>query len=232
MTADELHAGDDRIAVPIRATGYFRIHVPEDLPDEPVPLLLATHGYRQPPRRMLAYAESVAPENAIVVAPEGPSAFYGPRVRERALGRRIDYGWLADPRRPDSEARNRDLIGQALDFVTERHAVDPARTFLMGFSQGVGVAVDYFVHNPERIAGLVGLAGGVPQHGRERLGALAGRPVFWVTALQDADYTVAYERKLVGQMHEAGIALDTLELDEGHDLLEPAAGAVRTWLAR
>ncbi len=232
MTGDALPAGDDRIAVPIRATGYFRLHVPERLPDGPVPLLVAVHGYRQPPQRMLDYAVSVAPKDAIVVAPEGPSAFYGPRVRERAIGRRIDYGWIADPRRPDSEKRNRDLLAQAFAYVEGRHAIDPARTWLMGFSQGVGVATDFFVHHPERVAGLVGLAGGVPQHGRPGLDALRDRPVFWVTGSRDRDYTPEYEQVLMARFREAGVALEALEVDEPHDLLDPVKPAVSAWFAR
>jgi predicted esterase len=230
--SDDLLPGDERIAVPIRATGYFRMHVPDTLPAGPAALLVATHGYRQPPQGMLEYAVRVAPDDAIVVAPEGPSAFYGPRVRERAIGRRIDYGWIADPRRPDSEERNRDLIGQAFAHVEERHAIDPVRTWLLGFSQGVGVAMDFFVHNPERAAGLVGLAGGVPQHGRPALAALAGKPVLWITGARDADYTRAYEAELIDQMHAAGIALEALEFDAPHNLLEPVADAVAAWLAR
>lgn len=230
--SDDLVPGDERIAVPIRATGYFRMHVPDTLPDRPAALLVATHGYRQPPQRMLEYAISVAPEDAIVIAPEGPSAFYGPRVRERAIGRRIDYGWIADPRRPDSEKRNRDLIGQAFDYVEERHAIDPQRTWLMGFSQGVGVAVDFFVHNPDRAAGIVGLAGGVPQHGRKALRALRDRRVFWLTGARDNDYTPEYEQTLLGCFDEAGVDVEALQFDVGHDLLDEAQDAVHAWLHR
>ena len=195
--------GDERIAIPIQATGYVRLHVPDALPQGPAPLLVAVHGYRQPPQAMLDYAISVAPHDAIVLAPEGPSAFYGPRVRERAIGRRVDYGWIADPRRPDSEARNRSLLVGALAHACTRHRVDPARTWLLGFSQGVGVAVDFALHERERIAGVVGLAGGVPPPGRAALDRLTA----------------------------AGAALETLELDAGHDLLAPAREAVRAWLA-
>jgi len=229
--ADAVPEGDERIAVPIRATGYFRLHMPSALAPGPAPLLLAIHGYRQPPQSMLDYAVSVAPEGAIVLAPEGPSAFYGPRVRERAIGRRVDYGWIADPRRPDSEARNRSLITGAIEHAAGRHALDRERAWLLGFSQGVGVAMDFAVHHRERVAGVVGLAGGVPPHGRPALDRLAGLPLLWVTASKDPDYPPDYEAELLSRLREAGAAVEALELDAGHDVLEPARAAVRSWLA-
>lgn len=223
--------GDERIAVPIQATGYLRLHMPAEPRQGPAPLLIAVHGYRQPPQRMLDYAVSVAPPGSVVVAPEGPSAFYGPRRVQGRPGRRIDYGWIADPRRPDAEARNRDLIGRAIEQAGLRTEIDPARTWLLGFSQGVGVSVDYFVHHPETIAGLVGLAGGVPSHGRKHLDALADRPVLWVTGSEDTAYTPSYEAAMIEDLREARVALDTVDLDATHDLLDPAAEAVRAWLA-
>lgn len=222
--------GDERIAVPIQATGYLRLHMPAEPREGPAPLLVAVHGYRQPPQRMLDYAVSIAPAGTVVVAPEGPSAFYGPRRIKDRPGRRIDYGWIADPRRPDAEARNRDLIGRALEQAALRHEIDPARTWLLGFSQGVGVAMDFWVHRPSAVAGLVGLAGGVPSHGRKDLEVLADRPVLWVTGTRDAAYPPAYEGALIDDLRSANVALETLELDEAHDLLDPASDAVRAWL--
>jgi len=229
---------DERLAVPIRATGYLRLHVPASPPPSsgppsarPAPLLIAIHGYRQPPAAMLAYAVSVAPPGALVVAPEGPSAFYGPRRPRDGTPRRIDYGWIADPRRPDAEARNRDLIARALDIAAARHEIDPRRTWLLGYSQGVGVAVDYFAHHPEHIAGLIALAGGVPPHGRERLTALRGRPLLWITGTRDAAYPPAYEDVLLATLRGADLRLDETVLDETHDLLEPARERVRAWLS-
>ncbi len=62
---------DERLAVPIQATGYLRLHEPARGAEDPdaAPLVMAIHGYRQPPAAMLAYAVSVAPAGSRVVAP-------------------------------------------------------------------------------------------------------------------------------------------------------------------
>ncbi len=108
--------------------------------------------------------------------------------------------------------------------------MDPQRTWLLGYSQGVGVAVDFYVHHPERIAGLIGLAGGVPAHGRPRLTALRDRPMLWITGTRDAAYPTAYEEVLVAALRSAGLHLETHTLDATHDLLEAAAVPARAWL--
>jgi len=224
---------DERIPVSIRATGYLRLHVPDDLPSGPAPCVMALHGYGQEPEAMFAYARAVAPDGAVVVAPEGPQAFYAERWRDDNVGkRRIGHGWIADRgRRPDAEARNRDLLTQALDLAAEQHTIDPARTFLLGYSQGVGVCADFAVHARERVAGLVGLAGGVPSVNRPSLTTLAGLPMLWVTGSRDRFYTEAYSDEMMSALRAAGIDLASAVYEVGHGVLEPAQEAVAAWLS-
>ena len=155
-------------------------------------------GYGQPPRRMLAYARDVAPDNSVLICPEGPSAFYRrPHSDEGASKHGIGYGWIADARRADAELRNTSLLARARAMAEERTSLAEGRFAIMGFSQGVGVAPRYAIEHPSHIGAIVGLAGGVPSAWRDRLSALAAIPVLWVTGAQDASYPPAYEDKLV-----------------------------------
>jgi predicted esterase len=223
---------DERHPIEIRTTGYVRLYVPADLPPGPAPLLMATHGYAQIPEEMFAYARAVAPPHCIVVAPEGPSTFYArQRLPDGTRKRRIAHGWIADEPRQPSERRNRDLLGGALELAAERHPIDPSRTFLVGFSQGVGVATDFFVHEPERVHGMVGLAGGVPAHGRKPLSKLAGRPLLWVCGKEDDSYPPLYMDALMEDFERGGVNVERLVLPVGHYVLEPVQEALSAWLA-
>ena len=222
---------DDRIPLRIEATAYVRVHVPDGLAAGPAPALMALHGYAQDGEAMFAYARSVAPPGAIVIAPEGPQAFYAERWRKDVGARRIGYGWIADPDRAAAEARNRAFLGKALDHAAGLHALDPARTIVLGYSQGVGVAADFAVHARERIGGLVGLAGGVPTANRPALGALEGLPVLWLTGTEDRYYAADYNAKVVERLAASGTDLDAAALELGHDLLEPVRTRVADWLA-
>lgn len=222
---------DHRIPLRIEATAYVRMHLPEDLPDGPAPALIALHGYAQDTEAMFAYARSLAPQGAIIIAPEGPQAFYAERWREDVGARRIGYGWIADPNRAEAEARNRGLITKALDLADSQHTLDPERTMILGYSQGVGVAADFAVHERERVGGLVGLAGGVPTANRGALDALAGLPVLWLTGRKDRFYTADYSARVVERLAAASVALDAEALDIGHDLLAAVQPRVAAWLS-
>jgi phospholipase/carboxylesterase len=213
-------------------TGYVRMHVPEDLGEEPAPALVAIHGYGQPPAEMLAYAIDVAPPGTIVVAPEGPQAFYRrPRTPGGAAKGGVAYGWIADPRRDAAERRNDRLIAAAIDTARERHALDAERLLLVGYSQGAGVATHFAVEMPELVAGVVGLAGGVPMAWRTRLRALANTPVLWVSGTRDESYPPDYVGPLRTAFTDAGVPLEAVDLDEPHALLDAARARVRSWLS-
>ena len=219
---------DERRPVPIRATGYVRLHIPATAPS-PAPVLLALHGYGQPPAALFGYAREVAPADAVVVAPEGPQPFYAERWRADVGHRRVGYGWIADRPRDDAEARNRDLLERALELAAAEHPIDPARTWLLGYSQGVGVAADFAVHAPERIAGFVGLAGGVPAASRAALAALRGRPVLWITGTRDRFYPADYNAGVLEALEAAGTDLTSVVLESGHDILDAAREHLHAW---
>ena len=222
---------DDRIPLRIEATAYVRVHIPDDVAEGPAPALMALHGYAQDGEAMFAYAKSVAPAGTIVIAPEGPQAFYAERWRKDVGARRIGYGWIADPDRAAAEARNRDFLGKALDHAAEAHAIDPARTVVLGYSQGVGVAADFAVHARERVGGLIGLAGGVPTANRPALGALEGLPVLWLTGTRDRYYAADYNAKVVERLAASGTDLEAEALDLEHALLDDVAPRVTAWLS-
>lgn len=216
----------ERIQVSFPASATVEVQPPDDGGAGPHPLLLAVHGYGQPPEEMLRYAASVAP-GAVVAAPHGPSAF----ARRGPGHRRPAFGWIAaDPRDPE-DARNTAYLAAALDALTARPDVDGARVGLLAFSQGVGVVTHFLATHPGRARCLVGLAGGFAAAYRERLlPALAGVPVLWITGRQDAAYPPAYTDALVEAARAAGVAIEDQALDAGHDLLESARTLVAPWL--
>ena len=203
---------------------------PPENPARPAPAVLAVHGYGQPPDALWAYAAPLVPSGAWLVVPEGPSTFYR-RARPQGSSKSgIGYGWVADPARELTDARNDALLLSALEHAHELAPIDPTRTWLLAYSQGVGVAVHFAVHHPECVAGIVGLAGGIPQALRPDLVALASKPVLWITGSRDPSYPPAYSEAVCDAWTQAGAELHATSLDAAHDLLAPAAGVVRAWL--
>jgi predicted esterase len=220
---------EDPRAVRYESVGHYFARVPPG--SGAAPLVVAVHGYRQPPEEMLRYATSVAPEDAVVLAPVGPSAFYLEPEREPAR-RGVGHGWSADPRREDTERRNDAFLLACCEAVARERPVDPRRTVLLGYSQGVGVATHFWASHPATAVGLVSLAGGVREDVRPRLATLRGRKFLQVRGERDALYHATYEAALADRMRGMGIEVETLALDAGHGLLAPARERVRDWIAR
>lgn len=218
----------ERLEVAFPATGNVRVRVPTSTEDGPRACLVAVHGYAQPLDEYFAYACDLAP-GAVVVMPEGPMSFY--RRRRAEDGRRgVAHAWIAELPREASDRRNDAYLAAALDAVASSTPIDPARTVLFGFSQGVGVATHFLLSEPGRARGLVGLAGGLAEAYRDRLPRLAGKDLLWVTGQEDAAYTPAYAAALLNALQASGAKLEAHDLPVGHELMAPAVDVVRSWL--
>lgn len=226
-------AADGRTPVGYESVGYYRVRAPTVRTEGPAPAVVALHGYAQPPEEMLEYAASVAPPEAVLVAPEGPSSFYRPeRAGRRAERGAVDFGWAADPRREATDRRNTALILAAIEDAGRAVGIDPGRTVVLGYSQGVGVGAHFAASHPDRLGALVGLAGGVRMEVRPRLAGLGGRPLLWVGGERDRFYPPAYLGALVAELRGEGLRVDALRFRCGHGILDPAASAVRDWIHR
>lgn len=218
-------------AVEYAAPGWYRARVPPTA-GSPAACVLALHGYGQPAEEMEDYALRVAPEHAVVLVPEGPLSFYRkPGGAGGAAAGGVGHAWIADPRRDEADARNARFLDAVWADAAAVHPLDPARTAVLGYSQGVGVGVHWLIERPGRAAALVALAGGVRVPLRPRLGGLRDLSVLWVTGQHDRAYPRDYATELLRVLAEAGLAVDHRELDVGHGVLEPAEAHVRAFLA-
>jgi predicted esterase len=219
-------------AVAYEAEGWYRGHVPPGGDSTPARCVVAVHGYGQSPEEMFDYARRMAPPDAVVLAPEGPLSWYRrPGGSGGAAAGGVGYGWAADPRRDEADRRNTRFLEAVWADANGLRALDPRRTAVLAFSQGVGVALTWLLEHPERASAFVALAGGLRVPLRPRLQALRGLPALWVTGASDAAYPSAYAAALFGTLAAAGVAVEHLELPGGHGVPEPAAERVRTWLA-
>jgi predicted esterase len=83
-----------------------------------------------------------------------------------------------------------DLLAQVQDA-----GIAPERTFLLGFSQGACLGLEYAARHPQRYGGVFGLSGALIENGdqpREYTGSLDGAPVF--LGCSDVDFHVPVER--------------------------------------
>lgn len=109
------------------------------LPTEPLPLIVALHGYGGAPEPLAElYRTSAARLGALLVVPRG----------QEAVGRGFGWGVVEQAEY---------LVEQAIARTAAERPVGPV--VLTGFSQGAGVALTMAARHPERYAGVVAVAG-------------------------------------------------------------------------
>jgi predicted esterase len=95
--------------------------------------------------------------------------------------------------------------------------IPPERTFLLGFSQGACLALEYAARQPQRYGGLFGLSGALIENGdrpRTYAGSLSGTPVF--LGCSDEDFHIPRDRveRSAGLLQDLGGSV-TLRLYPG-----------------
>lgn len=84
------------------------------------------------------------------------------------------------------------------------------RTFLLGFSQGACLALEYAARNPARYGGVFGLSGALIENGdqpRDYAGTLAGAPLFLGCSDVDPHIPLARVERSAGLLEGLGAAV-------------------------
>lgn len=187
-------------------------------------VVVMVHGRGADAEGMLSLAETFAQPDLAYLAPQAEGRSWYP------------YSFLAPI------ACNEPFLSSAiqeLDALLRRLAAEgfpPARVFLLGFSQGACLALEYATRHAQRYAGLVGLSGGLigPEGTpRDYAGALAGTPVFLGCSDVDPHIPLARARetaRVLGRL--GGVVAERIYPGMGHGINDDEIRHVRGLLVR
>ena len=125
------------------------------------PLLIALHGYGANKRQMMREAQLMAPENFAVASLQG----FHQHIKEpyeKGGPLRFGFGWLTNFRSEESVALHHRALLDLIEILAHEGVADPARVFLLGFSQSCALNYRFAFSHPERLRGVVGICGGIP----------------------------------------------------------------------
>ena len=124
---------------------------------------------------------------------------------------------------------------QALIDREAARGIPPARTVLMGFSQGCAMALLTGLRAPQRLAGLVGLSGYLPlaaTTAAERSAANAGVPLFLAHGRFDAMVTLARGTASRDALAALGYAIAWHDYPMEHSVCPEEIADLNDWLVK
>jgi phospholipase/carboxylesterase len=164
------------------------------------------------------------PKNWLILAPRG--------IKPDPAG---GYAW--HPRQRD-EWPPLSTFDEAVAAVTHFieglvtvYDADPARIYLMGFSQGAATSYATAMKDPGLVQGIAGLVGFVPVESDAAVetAALAGLPIFMAVGKNDAYIPVSRTASCAETLRAAGADLDYHAYETGHRLNAQGMRDLKAW---
>jgi phospholipase/carboxylesterase len=203
------------------------------------PLIVMIHGLGGDEKVMWIF-ERALPKQATVLAPRAP-LWIEPNTpyAEEASG---GYSWFrpAPLPRPDRStlASAIEALQKFIEAAITKYKSDPAQVYLIGFSQGAAVCYALTHSLPDRIAGVIALAGFRPV-GTEQpemiVDKKSGHPkhgYLILHGLEDERVPIEYARQAARDLRSIGAAIEIHEYPIGHKVSPQGMKDIEEWLKR
>jgi phospholipase/carboxylesterase len=199
------------------------------------PVVVLLHGYGSRPEDFLGFADRTdLPPGTRVILPYAPDSTHPPDGPEggfmwwRFTGEFHDARALSIPALPTARAH----VARFLDALQVRLGVTSDRIVLGGFSQGAMLALDFVLHDPRPLAGLVLLSGTfVDREGwLPLLPSRRGLRVYQSHGRADDVLYYPPAEELAAAMREAGIDVRFTSFDGAHEVTQQISEEVATFV--
>ncbi len=195
---------------------------------ERAPLLVMAHGVRSNERDLFGLAPEMDPRLHII-------SLRAPLTMEPDA-----YGWFNVTFAPDGFEidveeldASRKVFAETLRAATNAFEVDPARVYLMGFSQGAIISLVTALTAPELLAGVVALSGRIPPEALAWAVAperTEGLPIFQAHGVADTVIGIDNARAAREVLQRQRVALSYHEYPMPHTITDRTIADLTTWL--
>jgi|SRR5436190_4010638 len=198
----------------------------------PSPLLIALHGYGANKRQMMREAKLMAPEGFTIVSLQGFHQHMR-EPKEEGGPLRFGFGWLTNYRPEESVRIHHKAVLELIDNLIREKVADPARVFLLGFSQSCALNYRFAFTNPDRLRGVVGICGGIPGDWETNPAYKStGADVFHLAGTRDEFYTPERIRDYEQQLSTRARSVTFKRYDAAHEIVQLMRDDVKTWLMK
>lgn len=137
---------------------YYDLFIPDNSPKN-APLLISIHGYAAHKKYMMREAQLIAPDNFVIASLQAPNKFWRETKNKEF---KLAFGWLTDYKATESVALHHGFVLDVIDKLARDETIDKSRVFLYGFSQACALNFRFAFTNPDALAGIIGVCGGIP----------------------------------------------------------------------
>jgi predicted esterase len=196
------------------------------------PLLIALHGYGAFKEQIMLEARAMAPEGFAIASLQGfHQHLKDPRHPGGPL--RFGFGWLTSYRSEESVAVHHQALLDLIDDLANEGVADPARVFLLGFSQSCALNYRFAFTHPERLRGAVGICGGIPGDWEtSTVYRQADLEVFHLAGTRDELYTPARVADYGKQLGTRARSVTSKSYDAAHEIVPAMRADVKQWLVQ
>lgn len=196
----------------------------------PAPLLIALHGYGASKRQMMREAQAIAPDSFAIAALQGPHQHLKD-PKEPGGPLRFGFGWLTNFRPEESVAVHHRALLDLIDSLTADGVADPARIFLLGFSQSCALNYRFAFTHPNVLRGVIGICGGMPGDWEDsELYQPTKGAVFHLTGERDEFYPPVRTSDYAAQLRQRANDVEFRSYDAGHEIVQPMRDEILMWL--
>ena len=226
MTTDNFNTPFER-TLDARVKLYYDLHAPAETP---APLLVALHGYGSSKSWMMREARQLAPARFAVAALQGMHQHLK-EPREPGGALRYGFGWLTNFHAEDSVAVHHRALLDLIERLAGEGIADPARVFLLGFSQTCALNYRFAFTHTDRVRGVVGICGGLPgdwetsERYRDTEAA-----VLHLAGARDAFYPPARVADYAARLSARARDVEFRSYEAAHELTPAMRMDVRAWL--
>ncbi|MHC4225332.1 MAG: TPR end-of-group domain-containing protein [Planctomycetota bacterium] len=226
-------AAGKRLLVAAPVVASVRVVEPEAMdPRVRYPVLIGLHGFGDSGESFAGlFVKRGIQQDFLFVAAEAPYAL--------AIGDRVGYGWyLRSPEvdRPTSLHSQRlamHYVMKVLEAVRQNYLIDERSIFLMGYSQGAGIASSVGMRQPQVFRGVIPIGGWFSpgEYTSTEVARAVGHGRFLVCHSPD-DKVVPFKfaSEAVKFLGEKGIAHRLIRYPGGHSLPKDLLTKIVTWM--
>ncbi len=216
-----------------RIRRYFDVEAPRGRArEERWPVLIALHGYEGSKDSMMRLARRIADSKMVVVSLEGPNHFF-PDFREKANNSRVGFGWGTSYKTEEAVALHHHDVRALIRLGVRKYKADPARVFLLGFSQACSYNYRFVFTHPNAVRGVIAVCGGVPRDwGENPKYQPAPTHVLHIAAAKDEWYSREINLRFRRQLAERAASLDFRFYNSTHRFPRAAIPHIRRWIAK